>query len=66
MGCKNDGLRLLHETNAKYDNKIINRAIYENQVKFAINLIGKEDEETAEKVARSHGYTLQEVLDEYK
>lgn len=57
----------LDNANSEYDNKRISREVYITREKFAIYMIHKcGNEEAAEKIAKAHGYRIENLIKEYE
>lgn len=63
---KVDGWRHITNANNKYENDEWDRKKYELEVMFGILEISQEDEKEAERVAKSHGFTLKEIREKFK
>ena len=61
MGTKADGLRLINEYDSKYDAKIISTEVHDRQIMHGIHLISLEDKDLAGRMARSRGYTMEDI-----
>lgn len=61
VGTKADGLRLINEYDSKYDAKIISTEVHDRQIMHGIHLISLEDKDLAGRMARSRGYTMEDI-----
>lgn len=66
MSSAGDWYRTKQEIEAEFNYHRIDRTLYEHQTKFAIGMIYKcgnaDDKKAAERMAKSHGYKIDDLL----